>query len=893
MKRLNGPTRMVVIDSGKYDFADIDLTKPLHLIGPNNIGKTSLISMLQFLYIDKQNKMEFSSDQSTSRRYYFPRSSSYMLFEINTPSGFMVVGIHGLGAVRKFAFERFCYRGVLKVSDYITEKQTIRDASEIRKSLATRAYKNLEPHQLQEILMGTGVSGIDLGMLPLRQRKQYDQFRTLFKKLLNLAHLKQDELKNAFLQIYSSSLQQRKIDLSGNYSELHKQFKRQKSEIDDLKNIKPIIERALNSVDHRAEARAKAAALWKIIQNQYIVEKEGKEHKNNQSKTQIVLHQSEVTLLTGQRVHLHEDREVHKKQILRWDFTLGELATLEKNLSNFVPEIEDAKRQKIKAEIERVAASLIGSEKSPEALNERLNEIQKKITRFTNLLDNSEDIVANVLKGKLDEQSLESIFKVLNPEIAHLKCGESIHIESLELAFSSLKTIESQIEGSELSSQGVKIDLSSLSGPELHKLRDPILLRGKLKSAKVERDEINASMEAARNRQQIEAKKRELEAKRDAITIKLNDWAQYQDKLKQKNYWLEEKRACEKLISALTGDLDKINQAIEFETDKRDACESTAKALTTEIAALDETMRQIKTPDEAWTPTADVKGADTFDLNVAEYNEFFQNAMEFHKQVCNDRKLIESITYDRFSFENEVLWVKAMTDEIEGLNKKEEAANHMWHGIIAGMRKDFKALKHDLDMMGSHITAFNKAIKKFNVSNLTSLNIKINRRGNLTAPIEKLINEEETPLLAGRETVIDSLGELLQKQPLISLDDLFDLSFVVEADGAQEKTYKQLDAIESNGTTITIKVLIYLLLIRLLMTKDVRLPFYLDEAASLDTKNLKGIIKQATQLGFVPMLASPDGMDIAENLYFLQEEHGKIVLNDASRVTLTEFEPGI
>jgi len=41
------------------------------------------------------------------------------------------------------------------------------------------------------------------------------------------------------------------------------------------------------------------------------------------------------------------------------------------------------------------------------------------------------------------------------------------------------------------------------------------------------------------------------------------------------------------------------------------------------------------------------------------------------------------------------------------------------------------------------------------------------------------------------------------------------------------------------------------------------------------------------------MLASPDGMDIAENLYFLQEEHGKIVLNDASKVTLTEFEPGI
>ncbi|MDQ6968064.1 MAG: hypothetical protein Q9M14_05205, partial [Mariprofundaceae bacterium] len=278
---------------------------------------------------------------------------------------------------------------------------------------------------------------------------------------------------------------------------------------------------------------------------------------------------------------------------------------------------------------------------------------------------------------------------------------------------------------------------------------------------------------------------------------------------------------------------------------------------------------------------------------IAEYNEAFLEAMNIHQQVCTDRKLIESMTYDRFSSGDETIWIKVMKDEIEGLNKKEEAVNHMWHGIIAGMRKDFKALNHDLEMMRTHVTSFNKAIAKSNVSNLTSLKIKINRRGSLTSPIEKLINEEETPLLVGKETVIDSLRELLQKQPKIELDDLFDLSFIVESDGAQEKTYKQLDSIESHGTTITIKVLIHLLLINGLMSKDVRLPFYLDEAASLDTKNLKGIIKQSMKLGFVPMLASPDGMDIAENLYFLQEEHGKIVLNDASRVTLTEYEPSI
>ena len=46
---LCAPIRMVAIHSGVYEFAEVLLDAPLHLMGPNNIGKTSLIAMLQFL----------------------------------------------------------------------------------------------------------------------------------------------------------------------------------------------------------------------------------------------------------------------------------------------------------------------------------------------------------------------------------------------------------------------------------------------------------------------------------------------------------------------------------------------------------------------------------------------------------------------------------------------------------------------------------------------------------------------------------------------------------------------------------------------------------------------------------------------------------------------------
>lgn len=75
-----GPTRLVLIRSGKYEYGEIELLRPLHLIGPNNVGKTSLISTMQFLYIDRQDKMHFSRDLQQTRKYYFPDPNSYILF---------------------------------------------------------------------------------------------------------------------------------------------------------------------------------------------------------------------------------------------------------------------------------------------------------------------------------------------------------------------------------------------------------------------------------------------------------------------------------------------------------------------------------------------------------------------------------------------------------------------------------------------------------------------------------------------------------------------------------------------------------------------------------------------------------------------------------------------
>ncbi|HRW77308.1 MAG TPA: hypothetical protein P5207_01445, partial [Candidatus Sabulitectum sp.] len=141
------PVKLVMINSGKFDYGEIDLSLPVHLVGQNNVGKTTLISTLQFLYIDNQQQMHFSRPMDETRRYYFPGTESYILFECLTPAGYMVTGVRGLGPLKRHDFERFVYRGSYDRNDYIDPHtgEVLEFQSQIAPALSSRDYATLSP----------------------------------------------------------------------------------------------------------------------------------------------------------------------------------------------------------------------------------------------------------------------------------------------------------------------------------------------------------------------------------------------------------------------------------------------------------------------------------------------------------------------------------------------------------------------------------------------------------------------------------------------------------------------------------------------------------------------------------------------------------------------------
>jgi energy-coupling factor transporter ATP-binding protein EcfA2 len=80
--------RLIILNSEIYSKADIELANcdSLQIVGPNNIGKSTLIYALNFLFIIDGREMTFSGNQKGDKAtidWYFPTiNTSFIIFEI-------------------------------------------------------------------------------------------------------------------------------------------------------------------------------------------------------------------------------------------------------------------------------------------------------------------------------------------------------------------------------------------------------------------------------------------------------------------------------------------------------------------------------------------------------------------------------------------------------------------------------------------------------------------------------------------------------------------------------------------------------------------------------------------------------------------------------------------
>jgi hypothetical protein len=222
------------------------------------------------------------------------------------------------------------------------------------------------------------------------------------------------------------------------------------------------------------------------------------------------------------------------------------------------------------------------------------------------------------------------------------------------------------------------------------------------------------------------------------------------------------------------------------------------------------------------------------------------------------------------------------------LADKEEALARDWNAHIHGLKATFDRVLRELGEVQSAKDDLNRQFAKVQVSNLKSVKMEVIEQTDLMSWIKRLAAFEPGGLFdqdPERESALVNFRTKLQANPVVRFADLFTLGVTVEGPDGRKHTYHDFRQIESHGTTVAIKVLFNLLLLkRQLKRDDCQVPFFLDEVQILDPANRHAILATARKLGFLAITAAPEAVSEVDTLYFLQPRRGWIVLRNKHRV---------
>ena len=885
-----GPSKIVVFHCGKFDYAEVEVDAPVHLIGPNNVGKTSLISLLQFLYLDDQRHMQFSREMSETRRYYFPEKYSYALFECLTPSGFQVVGVRGLGPVRQHEFERFVYTGRIDIQDFLDDERRMREPEDSMARLAVKGFKRMEPRHLRAAITGVG-DGRDvyLGLVPARHGSTYERFRKVFGNILRLSHIRQDELKQLLLDIYKHEFEQPDgIDLARNYATGFEKVRRDSHEVQELKLLQADIERLLRHLERRDRAREAIPALWQAIgesfmaqkaefdrQETVLQEKRGTiEAEQAELKTRLETAHAELNALAGKGAVLEEKLAGLNKQRLKFE--------------RFEPEWARQRQSTVQARQEELIVKLrSAADESVEQVRKRLKGAEERLADKQAQFENLAHAAVNHLRKLMKDQEIADAFSILNPDLLKLpvnsgKPGITSPGEKIPAAL--IGELLENLKGRILHVRGLKVDLNALNAPRLAEYRDPAQIKEDI--AVLDRDirRFMETLETARQAESLRAEKASLEKEHASLIRDLAAYEAFCSEIANEAGWKDQLEALQFRSLLLRGQVAVHEQRRSqlVEEDQRNRSERM------EVERRRHTLlgqkQSLPPPSEAWPlcPLEDI-AMEWDDLSVR-YRKAHGEEQSQAEQVRELLDTVERRTYGRYTAVDEVGTIQALRDQLESIPQRERAVEEMWKGIAVGIKKDLQSIGKDLDTLKGLIGTLNRQLAAVSISNLASLKLLIEEWPHWVKLIREVTVDEELPLFGNpkaAEEAFQGIGRLLADHPRVGLNDLFNLCFEVGTPDGKFYRHEHLDAIESNGTTMAIKVLVNLVLLRsLLGGAEVQIPFYLDECSSLDQGNLAAIVNAARQMGFIAVLASPEAMDAADKLYFLEEQAGGRVVLD-------------
>lgn len=869
--------RLAILNSTVYGKAEITLDdcSSLQLVGSNNVGKSTLIYALNFLFIIDGNKMTFSGNRKGDKEtinHYFPSvETSYIIFEIFKQRRYCILvkrnSDHELEYFKidseyreDLFFQQVDGKQTLLKFEQVKENITVeginwshfKNKTEVFNAVYQRGRRNDAVVWLEDSVKSDGLS---------------NNFSKIYRYLINSKLITNKTLKDAL--IIADSREGDGLNFSQKSKQEISSLLKQNAEIKAIQAIK-------NDFEIFRESVRKFKSLSEVV-SEYICA-----FNHAYSPTIIELETlsfQKAKELTSTSTRLHEELKPRAEELNR---QIGgkkvSIEAKEKECGRLEDEIEEIKRLEplefLKASLENLdqerkelEASLTRIESMKLSSNEiqrRISSISKEVGTLENQINNySRQLIHQITARQEDKELLNFI---LSPEFSSLPAD--LILKKVEQLSGTMKIFDGEIKVPE----GKFKEIDSIED-----LKESLRLKQK------ELQDYQALLPKAQDLESANLRLKD-------FTLKINE--------------IQRKLALIGSLPLLTENLTKAKEELCAYQEAKDKLDTELKVTKEEIFRNENALEEIKRlklsfDSKATTYKEYKKEIEALGLEGKEFSttDSLEKIYISIKQFNSQRETIKSSKNNLFeklkdrinsAIADEETFIKFVEEEIACLHEKEKSIESLLQTISTQFANPALNLLRRYEEFKLFISnRFNTKLSKTKISDIEDLRIEINDNKKLLDEIRTIssIQDLQNQLFFdfNHSDNLRLLNAYLDAQKKIDFEDLFDIELNLTVKG-KNKRVDLKDQVESDGTDRMIRLVIIMTIINRLSinTDQNKVVLFVDEIGTIDEKNRIEIIQFCRDHNFIPISAAPlqpyEGFD---KYYFLsRSSSGKVNVND-------------
>lgn len=874
-------TRVIVLNSKVYGKAEIRLDDcdSLQLVGPNNIGKSTLIYALNFLFIIDGQKMSFSGnrkgDKETIHHYFPNHNQSFIVFEVFKKSYYSII-------VKRDSdsnLEYYKFDSEYKEEFFVDTDKRLLKFEEVKEKIAASGLPLEQFKDKREVFQfvyqrgkrNNGVVWLDDSV---RSEGISNNFSRIYRYLINTKLITNKNLKEAL--IVADNRENETLNFSQKNKKDINDLKRVNNEIRNLKSVK-------NEFDEFRELVSQYNAKARIIGELFYGFE--KNYKHTMPELQVQLHEKDKAIgrlntemneelipakadldrkIGGKEAEINSRTQLlHEKEHEIKEIDAYEpINILNEQLANFDQQRKNIESRITMAELQRLNSQQI--ENKIVRINDQIARVEMQVKNYSNLL-------INKISGSVENRKL--LNSILSEQVSSLP-GDQV-MKQIHKISQTLSVFDGQID---ISKNIVIKDFKNVD-----ELKEEL---ASLKEDKIQQESLLKVV------QDLEASNNELQ--RIGAEI---------ETIKNKIVRIKAKPTLVKSLERLKADLnDLMVEKEKYETEQKQIAKTIARKSNELRDLLDEKQKRQERINKLIEMKHEIDElglvGDEFETNESLdqlYNKIKLNWQDRITIKSNKDHLFEKLRdklQSTFADEND--FIKYVEEEVALIEDKERSVQSLLESISTQFANPaYTLLKRYEEFKEFLYNKFNTKLSQTRISDIESLTIELIDNKRLVEEVRKIsqIQQISGQLMFEFDNSenLKVLDHYLESGQKIEFDDLFDITLHLSRKGST----KQVDLsqqIESDGTDKMIRLVIVMNIINRLAVADHenRIALFIDEVATIDKQNRPELVRFCKEHFFIPIFAAPDAVPGFGKYYFIFRSSGKININEKTNAAYGE-----